>query len=259
MSIDRQTELMEGGLDVNIQDQTSDRVSLFLAQILGLVINLSGSVKDASSFNVTTDGITPVVGNFICIQENEKITQEEILTVTPVSGDEYTITIAVPLDITYSASAGCSIQNVDMDVNGASATVEFKVIPAPGTTWDINRMIVSMTHGTQGDDGLYGNLSALTNGVYYRKEDGQTSQNLFNARENSDYRNEGYDVTYVARSGGGGTYGTASRVTFNGQDKSGVSIRLDGDNSETFTGVVRDNLTALVKHRVRVQGHVVID
>lgn len=249
----------DNSIDVNVQDQTTDRVSLFLAEVLGDITLLSGATKDASSFNITTDGVVPVVGNFVCLQENEKITQVEIVSVTPVAGNEYTIGVAIPLDVAYSASGGCTVQNVDMNVNGSVTPVSFRVAPVPGTTWDITRMIVSMTHASQGDDGLYGNIAKLTNGVYYRKEDGQTSQNLYNARENSDYRIEGYDVAFPVRSGGGGTHGTAARITFAGQDKSGVVIRLDGDLTESFLGTVRDDLSPLTTHRVKVQGHVVQD
>lgn len=253
-------EKLKNGVDVYIQDQTTDRISLFLAQTLGLVVSISGASKDAESFNIVTDGVVPVVGNFICLQENSKITQEEITNVVSVSGDEYTITVSVPLDTSYSSSAGCSVQNVDIGgVNGSVTPIVFKIQPVPNSKWDLNRMMVAMVLSTAGDDGQFGNIATLTNGQYFRKEDGETSQNLFLVKDNSDYRVEGYDVTYTTRSGGLGSYGMAVRITFNGQDKSGVVIRLDGDNSESFTTVVRDDYTSIVKYRIKIQGHVVLD
>jgi len=248
-----------GTVDIAIQDQTSDRISLFLGATLGDIILLTTAVKDSASFNITTDGTVPVVGNFILIQEDKKVTQEEILTVVAVAGAEYTISIAIPLDVTYSTTASASLQNVDMNINGATTATTFSATPETGTAWDINRMIISMTHGTAGDDGLYGNLTKLTNGVYYRKEGTTSAQSLYNVRENAEYRVEGYDVTYPTRSGGGGTFGTASRVTFNGQDKAGVAIRVNGTLAESFSGRVRDNISALTTHRVKIQGHVVVD
>jgi len=245
--------------DVNVQDLTTDRISIFLAEIRGLIISMTGTAKDVMTFNIVTDGVIPIVGNFVCLQEEGKISQEEITVVVPVAGNEYTITIAIPLDFDYTTNGSCSIQNVDMDVNGATTEVIFKVGPQGNFRWDITRMMISMVLSSAGDDGLFGNLTSLTNGQYFRKEDSGTAQNLFNAKENSDFAVEGFDVAYTIRSGGQGDFGMRSRITFAGQDKSGVVIRLDGNTNDTFVGVVRDNLIALGKYRIKVQGHVVED
>ena len=245
--------------DVNVQDLTTDRISIFLAEILGFIASMTGTAKDVMTFNVVTDGVTPVVGNFVCLQEEGKESQEEITVVTTVAGNEYTITIAIPLDFDYTTNGSCSIQNVDMDVNGSITPVTFMVGPQGNFKWDITRMMVSMVYDSAGDDGLFGNLTALTNGNYFRKEDSGTAQNLFNAKDNADFAIEGYDVQYTIRSTGGGEFGMRSRITFSGQDKTGVVIRLDGKTSDTFVGVVRDNLTDLNKYRIKLQGHVVED
>lgn len=244
------------GVDVNVQDQTTDRLSLFLAQVLGLVTAMSGTAKDADTFNITTDGVVPAVGNFICMQEDQKITQEEIIAVTPVAGNEYTIQIAVPLDYDYTTNGSCSVQNVEMAIDGSIAEQVFAVGPKQGS-WDITRMMVSMVLSSAGDDGLFGNIAALTNGQYFRKEDSGDAQNLFIVKENSDFAIEGYDVAYPIRSGGGGSHGMRSRITFGGQDKSGVVIRLKADSNDTFKSVIRDNLGGINRYRIKVQGHVV--
>jgi hypothetical protein len=236
----------KGSLDVAIQDQTTDRISLFLAQILGLIESMTGTGKDVDTFNVVTDGVVPAVGNYLCLQEDGKITQEEITVVTLVSGNEYTITIAVPLDYDYTTDGSCSTE------------LAFMVGPKGNFSWDINRIMVAMVLATAGDDGLFGNIAALTTNQYFRKEDSGNSQNLFTVRENADFALEGYDVAYTIRSSGGGEFGMRSRITFNGQDKSGVTIRLDGATNDTFKTVIRDqDLTDINKYRIKVQGHVV--
>jgi hypothetical protein len=248
----------KNSIDVRIQDQSTERLSLYLAQPLDLIVSISGGVKDTESLNITTSGVVPVIGNFVCFQEGGNVTQMEIISVTPVSGNEYTIGIAIPLDHDYSASAGCVLQNVDMDVDGSLTPVEFKIGPAGNYSWDITRLNVAMVLSTAGDDGLFGNLTALTASQYFRKENSGHTKNLFDVKDNSDFRLEsGGDVAYTTRSGGGGSYGMASRITFNGADKSGVVIRLIGDTDDTFTTVVRSNLTGIVKYRIKVQGHVV--
>lgn len=244
--------------DVSRQDQTTDRISLFLAEIIDPVVSISGANLDAESFNVTVTSIAPIVGNFICMQENEKITQVEIIGVTPVSGNEYTIDIAIPLDYGYSNNAGCSIQNVDINKNASSTDISFSIKPASGA-WDITRMMISMVLGTAGDDGKFGNIDALDpdESQYFRKEDTELSQNLFSVRDNSDFRLEGYDVSYPIRSGGGGDFGMGGRVTYAGEDKSGVVIRLSASSNESYKTVIRSDLTGIAKYRIKAQGHVV--
>jgi len=249
-----------GSIDVNIQDQTTAQISLFLGQHLDTGLVFRSSVdQDDETVEITTTGSTPVAGNFICIKENEYFTQMEILTVTPISGNNYDLGIAIPMDHAYTTSAHVCLQNVNMNVNGSSTPVEFFLSPtgsSTGTCWDITRMIISMTHAAAGDDGLFGGIADLTKGVYFRVEDG-TNYNLFNAKENADFAVQGYDITYPTRSGKSGVYGTRARITFNGQDKRGVVFRLCEDSDDKFLAKVRDNLSTLAGFRVMLQGQVV--
>ncbi len=244
--------------NVFIQDQTTPQISLFLGQELDTGLTFRGSQAANSEVLLITSSTAPIVGNFLCIKEGPFFTQVEIIDVVG-AGPDYDVGIAIPSDHDYTASANICLQNCDMNINGSVTPVEFFVSPmgaSAGTQWDITRMLVSMTHGSAGDDGLFGNLTALTNGTYFRFEDG-TNYNLFNAKENSDFAIEGYDITYPSRSGGGGTAGTRSRITFNGRDKRGVVIRLSADSSDKFLACVRDDLASLDSFRVKVQGQVV--
>ena len=246
--------------DVFIQDQTTPQISIYLGQSLDAgVLFRSSQVVNVETLNITTTGTTPVVGNYLCAKEGAFFSQIEIVSVTPVAGNDYDVGIAVPLDHAYTVAANICLQNCNMNVNGSITPVEFFVSPfgaGAGTQWDITRMLVSMTHPSAGDDGLFGNLPALTNGNYFRIEDG-TNFNLFNAKENADFAMEGYDIAYPSRSGGGGVNGTRARITFNGQDKRGVVFRLAADTSDQFLGSVRDDLSTLTSYRVKVQGQVV--
>lgn len=244
-------------IDVFIQDQSTKSLSLFLGNILDDVTVVTNLVKDVEVIDIETTGVVPVVGNFICLQEDGNITQVEITTVTPIAGNQYTAGISIPIDYPYTVAGGCTLLDVNFNKDGSVTEVEFMVAPKAGSKWDMTRMIISMVLSSSGDDGLFGNISPLTNGMYIRKEDGADSQNLYNAKENSDFAVEGFDIAYPIRSGGGGSNGMRSRISFNGQDKRGVVIRLDGDKNERFKCVVRDNLTGINKFRIKVQGHVV--
>lgn len=251
--------LTGNALDVAIQDQDTPDISLFLGQLLDTFSLDSNRAIDDESFNIITTGATPIVGNFIFLKELVAFYQSEIMTVTPVSGNEYTIKTSMPLDYAFSTGATCELQNVNMAVNGSITPVKFYISPSGLSTsqkWDINRMIISMTMGTAGDDGLFGNIAKLTNGNYFRTHNGIV-QNMFNARDNSDFAAQsGGDVTYPIRSGGGGTFGMRSRITFNGQDKRGVVKRLSADTSDEFQSWVRDNVT-ITSYRVVIQGQIV--
>jgi len=250
----------KNSVDVAIQDQDSERISIFLGEVLGSIVSISGANKNVESLNITTDGTVPTTGNYFCFQEGGHITQVEITSVVEVAAPEYTIGIAIPLDHDYGVDSGCVLQNVDMDVNGSGTPVMFQVGPRGDYRWDITRVNIAMILASAGDDGLFGNLTALTTSQYFRKENSGHTQNLFDARDNSDFRLEsGGDVNYFTRSGGQGSYGMSARITFNGPDKSGVVIRVDGTTDDKFVTTVRSNLTGLNKYRIKIQGHVVED
>ena len=248
-------------LDVSIQDQTTPDISLFLGQSLAtdLTFTSTPAVDGETAVLITSPTVVPIVGNDIFIREGTYFSQLELNAVTDLTGGNYSVDLSMPLDYVYTTSATITLQNVDLSVNGSVTPIEFCLTAAGQTAteeWDINRMIVSMTHTASGDDGKFGGITALTNGIYFRYEDG-TTKNLFNAKENADFAAEGYDITYPARSGGLGTYGTRARITFNGQDKRGVVIRLAAATADKFVGIVRDDLSTLTSFRVKVQGQVV--
>ncbi|MBE9489010.1 MAG: hypothetical protein IMY67_01830 [Bacteroidetes bacterium] len=249
-------------VDVAIQDQTTPDISLFMAQELDtFTLKVNGEIDD-KVFNITTTGETPVAGNHIMLQENDSFYQVEIKTAVPVTGNEYTITARMPLDFAYTTSANGYLQNVDftVDVGTDIAPVKFALSPkGMGDTveWDVTRMVINATMSSAGDEGLFTNISKLTNGLYFRTKNGIT-QNLFNARDNSDLSVQSAgDNSYYTRSGGGGTFGMSSRVTFNGQDKRGIVKRLKAISNDEFQGFNRDDLTAITSYRVILQGQVV--
>jgi len=246
--------------DVRIQDQTTPQIGLFLADHIDIGLTFRSPVaEDVETVEVTTTGSVPETGMFLCIKENDFFTQMEILAVTPISGDDYDLGIAIPMDHEYTTGANVCLQSVDMNVDGSTTPVEFFLSSGgttAGTEWDITRILISMTHEIAGDDGLFGGIPKLLTGVYHRVEDG-TNYNIFNARENADLAIQGYDITYPNRSGKEGVFGTRSRITINGQDKRGVVFRLVGDTGDKFVACVRDDLTGLASYRTMLQGQVV--
>lgn len=254
-----------GNLNISVSDQFTDDISLYLAQRLTTAEVIAPAPEiDASSLNIQTGGVAPVVGNFLCLKNGVRFLQVEIKTVTLIADDDYTVGLAIPLDFAFPIGSGCEVQNVDMNVNGSVTPIDFRITPLgldAGQEWDITRIIPTMILSSAGDDGLFGNITELTNGVSHRTEDGDAgTKNLFNARVNGDFADEGFDVGYPIRSGGGGSHGMRSRISFNGPDKRGVVKRLVAHtlvDADRFNACVRDDLTGINRYRTKAQGHVV--
>lgn len=230
--------------DVFIQDQSTDMLNLHMGDMKAVITVTENTVKDAVSVKVLSVGYTPVVGNYLCLQENRKIYQAEILTVVSTGANGYTLALSIPLDYAYTKASGCSILDVDMHKDGSVTPKTFMIKPKAGTQWHITRLNVIMLMSAAGDDSKFGSINALTKGCYFRKEDGASSQNLFNIKDNSDLRIQGDSLDYTTRSGAG-SFGVNSSVHFSGMDNRGVVIRLDGNVGESLT-----------RFRIVVHGHV---
>jgi len=128
--------------------------------------------------------------------------------------------------------------------------------------WDITRMLGVIRDDAAMDDGKFGAIvNGLTNGVMFRiKKTAERYNNLFNARTNAEFAIRTYDVQYTdATLGPSGQYGLRFRRSFNGFDKNGVVVRLDGMKGEELQVIVQDDLRSLAYFSIVIQGHVVED
>jgi hypothetical protein len=144
----------------------------------------------------------------------------------------------------------------NMAVNGSlGSPVVFEFGPPDDITWQITRAILSMKLTSAGDEGKFGNIAALTNGVFFGIVGDLGSAYFQNYRTNSDFRSSAFDLVYPDRSGGTGDYGLATRKTFAGQNKSGVAINLRGNLNERIQLIVQDDLTAITEMTYVLMGH----
>lgn len=208
------------------------------------------AAAQATSITVTS-AVGFAVGDFLHIQNGTIETTHP--QITAIVGAVFTLDR--PLDNPYSI--GDTVQKTlqTMNVVGTLASPQsFKVQPYSTDVWHLTRILIEMTHGTAGDNGLFGDLPALTNGVLLRRYDGTSGlYNTFtNWKTNSDIVTDMYDVTYSSRSGGGGSYGTNARGTFT---NAGAVVRLDAAAGDFLEILVQDNLSALASFRVKAQGH----
>ena len=138
----------------------------------------------------------------------------------------------------------------DMSVDGSVTPVSFKIQPPLGESWHVHKIALDMAHSSAGDVGLFGNLTALTNGCQLNLYDGTSSFEYTVWQTNADIYMDFGDLQFVSRSGGGGTYGTLGTGKF--QD-AGTVVSLSSDMYLEL--VVRDDLTGLGAFRMKAQGH----
>lgn len=237
-------------VDILIQDQNSDIVDYFLCRnIRDLEIATDMSLGD---YDVTlVEGSLVTVGNYISIQEDDRAFQAKIL-----SKDVDVITIDTPSDYEFTTLASIAERNPNMNIDGSSTPVIFELKPIAGVAWDITRILLTATMSGSGSDILFCDIAALTKGIVLRKANSDY-HTIFNAKTNGDLAQRMYDIIYTDKAVPTQTYGLRGKRSFNGLDKNGVTIRLDGDKGESLQILVQDDLTDILTLRAVAQGHVV--
>jgi len=253
------------GVDVNVQDQITEIIDLHLGQLIQTLLIATNTSIDDTTVKVTTVA-EPTNGSSVCFKEGSAFYQGEILSHS-ASGDDWNIVLDTPLDFAYTTDGGCSERNINLaTVDGSSTPVIFSVSPeglAPGTKWDIVRVMFQIVDATEMDDGKFGGIAnGLAKGIVMRHTDGIV-KNIFNVKTNGDFAAHCFDAAYIpAAQGPSGNYAIRVRRTFGGQSKNGVVVRLSEDGqarSDTFEIIVQDDLTDLIDFQIIVQGHVVDD
>ena len=166
------------------------------------------------------------------------------------------ITINVPLDYNFTTNAKVIFCEWNMNYDGSNNTLYYTISPPENVTWDITRIIFSITDDAAMDSTTFGGIASLPNGVVLRVKD-DNYKNIFVVSDNGGFAERAYDVTYDDRRSPVSEYGFRVRRTFSGQDKDGVVIRLNGSKNEELQLIIQDDLTDITKFAANVQGHIV--
>jgi len=239
-----------GSLPVSIQDQSSEIIDLYFCRILGTTTVASPITIDAKQVTVASNS---GAAQYDCIEISEDGHVFQAL-VTAISGNN--ISFNAPTDIAFSTNAVVKFGEWNMNYDGSGATLIYTIMPPAGVKWDICRIIFGMLDDVAMDDGKFGGISPLTNGLVLRIKNGVT-KNIFIVSDNGGLRERSFDVQYIDKAPAG-QYGFGCRRTFNGQEKNGVVIRLDGDTNDQLQILIQDNLTAITKLACVAQGHLVV-
>lgn len=240
----------KGGIDVNVQDQTSAlfRYALIQEQKIDITLSSNVAVDDTVITVSAGHGFTGAPGERIVLFEDNRYIQQQIQGVTGTS-----IGLSIPIASQFSKSGAFVMRgNCSMNVNASLTPVDYKMQLRNFTVpIDISKIIVTMQHGNNvPDDGKFGGVAALGNGVYFRKVN-SIIFNLGNYKENQDFKNVGGTVTYTEKAPGGTN---ATDIIFDLKKIFGQVIRMDPREDDIFKGVIRDKLDTLDSFSVNLVG-----
>lgn len=244
------------GLGVFIQDQTTPVLTVPFLQGRAAISLAVDTVLDSRT--ITLDpGHGTLVGETIELADPIalKFMQSEVVAV-----NIDVITLDQPVNRVYFALTAIAQRSVsDMLMDGSVTPQVFSILPLPSQAGDMVRVILELEGTTDMDSASFGSDAALLNGCVIRvvEADG-TFKNLFNFKTNGDFIAQGFDHSFLQpRVPGNNTRAFTSRVTWGGQSKHGVVIRLDGSLGEQLQVVIQDNLTLGVNTKLKItaQGH----
>lgn len=245
-----------GGIPVNLQDQTTPPIDLFFLRILGAFTTLAIDAEIGDQIITVTDDSGLVVGKTLGLFSATG-NRFYFGIVLDISSDG--VELDSPLDFAFQVGDNIAPLSKDMNVDGSSTPQLFQIRgggPTSTIEIDITRIIIQMTTTDIPEFIEFGDLTALTKGIVLSRNNGIIN-NIFNAKTNADLANLMYDLAVIEEAKAFNTNGIVGRMTFAGQDKHGVAIRLQP--GDTLDLLIQDNLSGLLSFRIMAQGHVVTD
>jgi hypothetical protein len=241
-----------GQLAVNVHDQTTRSIDFKFGKLDNLTTTtVQADPEDMTLTLTSTTGFVDgtVIGVF------DGVDPEIFYLGTQIGAPAgNVITLDTPIDMTLTSGSDVAGSSVNMAVDGSSTTQHFQIGPVgAGSTQivDITRIMGHILDSTVMDDGKFGGIAALTNGIVLRHNN-SVIHNVWNVKTNADLALICYDVRY-ADNAPGGQYGLNFRNTYAGQSAHGVVIELQpGDFLELL---IQDDLTGLDEFTMMAQGH----
>ncbi len=209
-------------------------------------------VAGDTSFDVSAgDGVNFPVGTTISLTDGTS--KETVLFKVTIQATD-TLTLDMPVGLTYSTSTVVKecIANISSVAGTLTSPQIYEVGPPAGEEWHIVRFIVAMTLTSAGADNLFGNITALTNGIVFRISNGNII-NFTNWKANSDMAADFYNLDYIPAKGGASD---AMRGRASIKIGSGAIAKLVGDAGATIQILVQDDITNITSFSIKFQGHI---
>ena len=228
-------------IDVNIQSQTSQLFQYFLMEEQKIDITLTAAIsEDEEVINVSPGhGFTAVAGEYIVVRDGDVFTQKRVIAVNVNA-----ISVDMPIANNIPDTADVIRGNINMNRDGSSTPVDFKYSSNccgnqdPQIPIDLSTIIITMQHGSNvPDDGKFGGIAALTEGMYFRKMNGGRV-NLGNYINNQAFKDVGAEVKYTSKAPAGTN---ATNITFDIETIFGQVVRMDPRLNDFALAQVRDD------------------
>lgn len=243
--VPRGLKIAEGGQLSIFSEYAEDfPVDYYLYQTVAIpVISTTTTIDDEIITVVSSTGV--IAGHVITIYEDTKMFQSLVTAATAT-----TISIASPIDFEFTEAALVETGLWSMNVDGSSVTQIFSIKAPPSATIHIQTIGCSMLSATDMDDGKFGGIAALDNGILFRSINGVT-KNLAVIVNNIGFWEIGFDVDYSVKAPAG-SYGLRARRYI--PEVNGIVITLESGSSE-FQIHIRDDLTDLDLFACVLSGH----
>lgn len=241
-------------LGVYVQDQTTEVLSVpFLKERAALTLSADTAIGDRI---ISVDpGHAVTAGEII---ELAKIGSNIFMQAAVLSVAVNDITIDAPVSAIFTTSDVVIASSSDLLVDGSVTAQIFSILPGPTQAGDMTRILISIRGPGDMDFSTFGSDASLTNGCVLRvKRANNVYRNIFNFKDIGDILEQAHDGSFLLPKGGNTTKGFTSRLTFSGQSKQGVVIRLEGVLDEELQIIIQDDLTAGTNTHFSIlaQGH----
>lgn len=241
-----------GALKVDTALVHKEGVNLFFFRETGVGSTLAVAASKGDTSITVVDATGFVVGDRLKLTSTIA-TGQPFLVITVIAVNA--ITLDRPLVIDLDIGDDADVVTTQLNVVGSlAAPVVFRIMPPNGSLsliWQLTRLMISITDGAAMDDGKFGGIPALTNGVVLRVVKGNGSiQELTNWKTNGDMALDMYDITYTDKAPAGEN-GLRGRWTFT---KAEFIVELDGTALDQFQLLVQDNLSDLTSSEIKSQG-----
>jgi hypothetical protein len=247
------------GVGVYLQDQTTAPLEIPFLQGRGThVLQTDTSIGD---YTIEVEGGSGILdGEVIELAKADgTFYQGTVVVGGVVVGPTDTITLDLPVNAVYVAGVDTvQSSSQDMLVDGSVTPQVFSILPLSGQSGDITRIIIILEGDDTMDSTGFGSNGALSRGVLLRyKNQNGTYRNLFQFKTNGEIAiAAGGDLsTFTPTRQGNTTSAVYGRVTFSGQEKRGVVLRVEGDRNEAIEAVVQDKLDTGINTKFRITAH----
>lgn len=244
-----------GGLPVNLQDQTTQTIDDKFCRAISASKSLASETVAGGYTIELNDASGLSAGDEIGLFQDSDKPQSYFGKILSISTNTLTMDMPLPIafrDSSHDNPAQLFEIDCDMSKDGSSTPIIYSIFNGGSQPIDITRILIQMDTASVPQFDEFGDLTALTKGCVLRKKkaDGEY-QNIADWKSNQDLALYMYDLDLL--SSFFGANGVKGRMTFGGQEKHGVVIRLAQNEALEF--IVQDNLTGLNEFRVLAQGH----